>query len=137
MRPVAIATAPPATPLPVPTPPPEFDLEAWLASIDRLQAEHFDALYLTHFGRVDDVDRHWNTLRDVLRSHAQFVRQRIESGEPRDTMIHEYVEWNRLDARAHGIGDADFSRYVSRNLLTMNVDGMRRYWSRRLGIDQA
>ncbi len=120
----------------VPTPPPEFDLEAWLATIDRFQRESFDALYLTHFGRVDDVEGHLRRLQEILPSHAEFVRKRQADGMPRDAILDEYIEWNRLDARKHGVNDNDFARYVSRNLLTMNVDGILRYWSKREGATQ-
>lgn len=115
----------------IPTPPPEFELESWLSSIDRLQRENFDALYLTHFGRVDDVDGHLRRLREILPQHANFVRERLAKEVPRDAILDEYIEWNRLDAAKHGIGEHDFARYISRNLLTMNVDGILRYWSKR------
>lgn len=115
----------------VPTPPPEFDLDAWLATIDRLEAERFDAVYLTHFGRVDDVSDHFARLREVIIEHAEFVRMRLAAGEHRETILRAYIEWNRRDAARHGLNDAGFARYVSRNLLTMNVDGMLRYWSKR------
>lgn len=115
----------------VPTPPPEFDMEAWLASIERLRAEKFDALYLTHFGRVDDVDGHLRRLREIIPQHAEFVRERLDAGQTREVVLREYIEWNRRDAAKAGLSDRDFARYVSRNLLTMNVDGILRYWSKQ------
>lgn len=116
----------------VPTPPPEFDLEAWLASVDRLRNERFDAMYLTHFGRVDDVDAHLARLQEILPQHVDFVRTRLNTDMPRDMILREYIEWNRIDAANAGIADRDFARYVSRNLLTMNVDGMLRYLTKRI-----
>jgi glyoxylase-like metal-dependent hydrolase (beta-lactamase superfamily II) len=115
----------------LPTPPPEFDLEAWLGSIERLRREGFDALYLTHFGRVDDVENHLARLGEIIPQHAAFVRERMERDVPRQTMLAEYIEWNRSDAARHRVSETDFARYVSRNLLTMNLDGMLRYWRKR------
>lgn len=115
----------------VPTPPPEFDLEAWRASIERLRRERFDALYLTHFGRVDEVDRHLARLAEIIPEHAEFVRSRLDSGAARDAILREYIEWNRTDAARHGLTESDFARYISRNLLAMNVDGILRYWRKR------
>lgn len=120
----------------VPTPPPEFDMESWLTTIDRLQRENFDALYLTHYGREDDVDGHLQRLREIIPLHAHFVRERIAGGLARAAILAEYIEWNRLDAMKHSINDIEFARYVSRNLLTMNVDGIIRYWSKREGARQ-
>lgn len=115
----------------VPTPPPEFDLEAWLASIDRLEREQFDALYLTHFGRVDDTAAHLRTLRRIIPEHVEFVRSRHDATRLRDEVLREYIDWNRTSAAHDGIVGDDFSRYVSRNLLTMNVDGILRYLAKR------
>jgi glyoxylase-like metal-dependent hydrolase (beta-lactamase superfamily II) len=115
----------------VPTPPPEFDLEAWLASIERLRSEEFDALYLTHFGRVDGVDQYLSRLKTILPQHVAFIRQRVDANAERETILREYIEWNRTDASAHGISGSDFARYVSRNLLTMNVDGILRFLAKR------
>jgi glyoxylase-like metal-dependent hydrolase (beta-lactamase superfamily II) len=115
----------------VPTPPPEFDLEAWLATIDRLRTERFDALYLTHFGRVDEVDVYLTQLQAILPQHVAFIHKRHHANVDRETILREYIEWNRADASAHGISRSDFARYVSRNLLTMNVDGILRYLAKR------
>lgn len=114
----------------VPTPPPEFDLEGWLASIDRLQRRNFSAIYPTHFGRCESPAAHFECLRILLNNNAHFVRAAIEQGRARDAILKSYIEWNRRQAHADGISDLDFARYVSTNLLTMNVDGMIRYWTK-------
>jgi glyoxylase-like metal-dependent hydrolase (beta-lactamase superfamily II) len=111
----------------VPTPPPEFDLETWLASIDRLEREQFQSLYLTHFGHVNDPASHLRTLRAILPKHVDFVRMRHESGQSREDILREYIDWNSAAAAFDGIVGNDFAKYVSRNLLTMNVDGILRY----------
>lgn len=115
----------------VPTPPPEFDLEAWLASIDRLQSMNFDAIYPTHFGEVRNVTAHFDRLRVLVQEHAHLVRRDLDAGRPRTEILQHYLSWNRDAARRAGMSDADFARYVSTNLLTMNVDGMIRYWTKR------
>ncbi|MBT8484702.1 MAG: MBL fold metallo-hydrolase, partial [Phycisphaerae bacterium] len=38
----------------LPTPPPEFELAAWISSLDRLGEEGLDRIYPTHFGVVED-----------------------------------------------------------------------------------
>ncbi|MFL5944022.1 MAG: MBL fold metallo-hydrolase [Gaiellaceae bacterium] len=53
-----------------PTPPPEFDLEAWLATIDDLERREPERLALIHFGVADDVARHLDELRTRLRAWA-------------------------------------------------------------------
>jgi glyoxylase-like metal-dependent hydrolase (beta-lactamase superfamily II) len=49
-----------------PTPPPEFDLEAWLRSLDEIERRTPARLALVHFGVADDVARHLDELRQRL-----------------------------------------------------------------------
>lgn len=114
----------------VPTPPPEFDPKAWHASIERLRAMNFAAIHLTHFGMRRNVDAHFARLHQLIDEHAEFVRRHRAEGLSRDEILRRYIEWNRREARADGVSDLAFSHYVSTNLLTMNVDGILRHWSK-------
>jgi glyoxylase-like metal-dependent hydrolase (beta-lactamase superfamily II) len=58
--------------LPV-TPPPDFDLEEWLASIDRILAWNPAELVLTHFGGSGDPRQHLAALRQGLLDWCGFV----------------------------------------------------------------
>jgi glyoxylase-like metal-dependent hydrolase (beta-lactamase superfamily II) len=57
---------PPGALLLPPTPPPDFDLEAWRASIDTIEAWEPQALAITHFGDYADVAEHLDRLREAL-----------------------------------------------------------------------
>ena len=61
-------------PIVPPTPPPDIDVEAWLQSIDTVQAWGPAALALTHFGAYEDVAAHLDTLRAALRKQADWAR---------------------------------------------------------------
>ena len=56
-----------------PTPPPEFDLDAWLATIDELERRAPERLALVHFGVFDDVARHLGDLRRRLHEWSELV----------------------------------------------------------------
>jgi len=118
--------------LAIPTPPPEFDPAAWIASVDRLLEQEFDAMYLTHFGRVDRPQPHLRRVNQLVQEHASFVCAAMDAGHSRDAILQGYVARNRELAAADGLSDADFARYVSFNLLAMNVDGILRYWTKRV-----
>src|SRR3954467_3930219 len=49
-----------------PTPPPEFDLDSWVGSLDEIQRRGPARLALVHFGVVEDVGRHVDELRRRL-----------------------------------------------------------------------
>jgi hypothetical protein len=111
----------------LPSPPPEFDPAAWHASIDRLRARKFSTIYLTHFGPRLNPAAHFDRLHAVVDEHTNFVKRQLDAGQTRDEILRAYIEWNRRDAAQERISEADFARYVSTNLLTMNVDGILRY----------
>ncbi|MFW6183218.1 MAG: MBL fold metallo-hydrolase [Chloroflexota bacterium] len=115
----------------LPAPPPELDLEAWNKTLDRLEAEQLQALYLTHFGRVDDVGPHLRQLREMMEAAAGFVREQMERGKEREQIVEAYVAWNRERALAAGMPADDFAKYEAANPLFMSVDGLLRYWRKQ------
>ena len=58
-----------------PTPPPDIDLEAWRASLEVIAGWSPDALCLTHFGRVDEVEQQLATVRERLGSWGERARE--------------------------------------------------------------
>ncbi|MDX1687296.1 MAG: MBL fold metallo-hydrolase [Candidatus Promineifilaceae bacterium] len=115
----------------LPAPPPEFDVEAWEQTLDRIKAEQFDSLYLTHFGRVTDVDNQLQQLRTIMKAATAFVRREMEAGTERDELVRRYIEWNREQAQAAGMSPSAFDQYEAANPLYMSVDGIMRYWRKR------
>ena len=71
---VAGVRVPPAEHVLPPTPPPDVDLEAWSGSLDKLRDWDPQALCLTHFGPVRDVERQLVAIREVLARRAQLAR---------------------------------------------------------------
>ncbi len=57
-----------------PTPPPEFDLGAWEATLAEVERRAPERLALIHFGVADDVERHLAELRARLREWTARVR---------------------------------------------------------------
>jgi len=115
----------------LPSPPPEFDLEAWQQTLARLLGENFAAIYPTHFGRIDDVQDHLREANALLHESAEFIRGRMQAGVARDDLIQHYTEWNKQRAAAQGISDAMFHQYQATNPLFMAVDGIVRYWQKK------
>jgi len=113
--------------LSVPAPPPEFEREVWLQTLDKLQKRPLNRLWLTHYGAIDQVDAHFNLLRSRIEEVAEFVGSRREM--PRDQLVTAYGEWQRPM-----FPDQDtYDRYEQANPLFMSVDGLLRYWKKRSG----
>ena len=117
---VAGIRIPPSSVVRAPTPPPDIDVEAWLDSVDRIEARDPTAVIVTHFGRVDDVARQLAAVREALRLQAELARDRSEQ---------EFVdELNR-------IADEQIDDETGRRLFDAGnphdfYAGLRRYWDK-------
>ncbi|MBT9583103.1 MBL fold metallo-hydrolase [bacterium] len=112
--------------LSVPAPPPEFEREVWLATLDKLEKLPVDRLYLTHFGPVQSVAAHWALLRQRINEVTDFVGQRLTSMD-REALIEAYAAWQRPQFA----DQQSYDRYEQANPLFMSIDGLLRYWKRR------
>src|SRR4051794_137425 len=72
---VAACRIPPSQLLMPPTPPPDIDVEAWEASLDKLAAWEPQRLGLTHFGTIEEPAAHLEAVRERLREEAQLARE--------------------------------------------------------------
>ena len=115
----------------IPAAPPEFNLELWLDTVDRLAAEHFRAIYPTHFGRVDDADAWFVELRAVLKAATDFVFAQLEAGQEHDAIVKAYNRWFEARAHARGVDDDLYQLHLNANPFDMSVTGIELYWKRR------
>ncbi len=121
----------------LPAPPPEFDPEAWLDSIERLRAERFDAIFPTHFGRMDDVDAHLARVAEAVRAHADRVKAWLDEGRDEATIRDAYGTWFLEQADAHGLPEPKRAFYAKGSVVDMNVTGILRYWRKRTEAEAA
>jgi glyoxylase-like metal-dependent hydrolase (beta-lactamase superfamily II) len=115
----------------LPAPPPEFHLETWLATLDRLEAQQLQAIYPTHYGPVSDVHGHLSALRQLMLDAVAFVAERRDAGIERDTLLADYIAWNRRRAAAQHLSAQAIERYELANPLFMSVDGILRYLKKK------
>ena len=115
----------------LPGPPPEFDLEAWKATLQRLRRENFAAVYRTHFGATAEVAAQLDQFEAHLDEGATLVRDMMAEGLDREAMIDRYNQtmWNL--ASADGVDEAAALAYELANPRFMSVDGISRYWRKR------
>ena len=64
-----------------PTPPPDFDLDAWFRTIEEIERRTPERLALIHFGVFDDVARQLGELRDRLQAWTAWVRDGLSEEE--------------------------------------------------------
>lgn len=64
-----------------PTPPPDIDVDAWLASIDEMERRDPQRLALIHFGVADDPRAHLEQLRARLARWAEVIETGVDQDE--------------------------------------------------------
>lgn len=113
-----------------PTPPPDIDLEAWTLTIARLRALRPDALYPTHFGRIENPEAALDELGRELAAWAEFIRAGLAEGKDEAALVPEFEAWATERLIAAGVDEE--GREVYRTVLpfAMNVTGLVRYWQR-------
>jgi glyoxylase-like metal-dependent hydrolase (beta-lactamase superfamily II) len=104
-----------------PTTPVAFDPEAWQASLDRLMALSPQAMYLTHFGRVDRPANLLDPLRDSIRAQAALALEIAAAGAAgRPERLRAAVAAHLVDgARAHG---CTLEEAQIRDVLAVDID---------------
>lgn len=99
-----------------PTPPPDFDLEAWFETLAEIERRGPARLALIHFGVVEDVQPHFEQLRRRLRDW---------SSEPLEER--EWLARREAELAAESRGADALQRAMP---LWQSYAGLRRYWDK-------
>jgi glyoxylase-like metal-dependent hydrolase (beta-lactamase superfamily II) len=99
-----------------PTPPPEFDLDAWLRTLDEIERRRPARLALVHFGVADDVNRHLAELRMRL----------VRWAEHADVTEDEFTQSVSSDV------ESGLEEYARAMPFWQSYAGLKRYWEKHL-----
>jgi glyoxylase-like metal-dependent hydrolase (beta-lactamase superfamily II) len=103
-----------------PTPPPDFDLDAWNRTLDEIARRVPERLALIHFGVADDTERHLAELRERLEDWVGRVDPHVTE--------EEFSRSVRDDLIAEGEGDVEV--YERAMPFWQSYEGLKRYRSR-------
>ncbi len=113
-----------------PTPPPDVDLEAWLASLARIERWGPQTLFLTHFGPTTTVGAHLGTLRDNLEAASRLVRASLSRDGRDEEREAWFVEQCRRDL-VQRMPEHEARVYEVAGRFDLNWRGLARYWRQR------
>jgi glyoxylase-like metal-dependent hydrolase (beta-lactamase superfamily II) len=82
-----------------PTPPPDVDVPAWGASVDRITAWKPSRLFLTHFAGVNEPEAHLETLSTRLAFYKDVACRVLEEPGDDETRARRFVEMASADMR--------------------------------------
>ena len=113
-----------------PTPPPDVDVEAWEASVEKILAWHPEALFLTHFGLKSNPAIHLQELIERLRGWARLVKDLMADEPNEDVRRTRFARQVGLELR-RSVSDAEALRYGLAIGLDQSYNGLERYWKKK------
>lgn len=117
------------------TPPPEFDLERYVASIEHIRAAARSILLFAHFGPLHDVDATCELAIRRVRDWAGIVEDALRDTEDPEELATrlEAAALEDIETGSEATLDLDMLEDRLRLLssIRMNAQGLARYWKKR------
>ena len=115
-----------------PTPPPDIDIDAWRGSVARIEAWSPDAIFMTHFGPVNNPRPHLTTLMQNLDTMAGLVRARLAEPGTDEEQSRRFAEDLQRELRRH-MTEAQLASYRAAAPPELVWLGLARYWRKKEG----
>lgn len=112
----------------LPMPPPEFHLEKWRASLNKLYQEDFQRIAPTHFGVYNDPNWHLNAVEQALDEVENWIVENLLEDPPSENLKELFTEWSHNRSIQDGLTPEQFNAYQAVNPNSISSDGIRRYW---------
>jgi len=115
-----------------PCPPPDINVEDWLASIEHIAAlSDVKRYHLAHYDTVVNLEDHLISLRESITSYASWVEPWVNDNlNPKEALplFREHVK-NFMILK--GLSEADADAYQAANPPDMSLAGLMRYWTKK------
>ncbi|HEX6305289.1 MAG TPA: MBL fold metallo-hydrolase [Anaerolineales bacterium] len=119
----------------IPMPPPEFQLEKWRTSLNRVRKLDFSKIAPTHFGIFDDPDWHLSALEATLDEIDTWMAEVMPADPDVEELKSQITQWARLRSIQDSV-DADLiDAYETANPSWMSAYGIQRYWRKYRSAD--
>jgi glyoxylase-like metal-dependent hydrolase (beta-lactamase superfamily II) len=115
----------------LPMPPPEFNLELWRASIEKLKRERFSRIAPTHFGIFPDASWHLAALERALQEVEEWIAANLTAESEVGRLNDRFVEWSRRRSLGEGLDEKQLQMYETANPSWMSTQGILRYWQKQ------
>ncbi|WP_109832374.1 MBL fold metallo-hydrolase [Reichenbachiella versicolor] len=122
-------------PVQPPCPPPDINIEYWLASINILRKAKPSLLYLTHYGSISNVDGHFDELEEILSDWSDFVKVKWEGGMTNEAIVPLFINYTNDQLKAKGLSQNEIDQYQAANPSWMSVAGLVRYWTKKMNTN--
>lgn len=116
-----------------PCPPPDINIEDWQKSLQILKNANADAIVLTHFGIITEIEQHLDELEVELLAWANWMRPYYDEKTEQSTIIPLFQAFVASRLANKGVSEKDIPKYEKANPAFMSVAGLMRYWHKKLG----
>ena len=117
------------------TPPPDFDVDLAIDSIERIRSRARSVLLFAHFGPIEEVDRTCDLAERRVQGWAEAVRDALETTEDLEEVVERLVKESARDIETGAESTLDVDRLERRlellSSIRMNAMGLMRYWKKR------
>lgn len=120
----------------LPMPPPDFNIEKWRSSLDRLRQAGFARIAPTHFGIYSDPQWHLDAIAKGLDEVEDWMERTLPADPPIEEINEQFLEWSRQRSREDGLEEAHLQVYETANPSWMAGYGMQRYWKKFRSAEQ-
>jgi glyoxylase-like metal-dependent hydrolase (beta-lactamase superfamily II) len=124
-----------------PTPPPDFHLEKWRSSLERLRQEYnqgsFTRVAPTHFGIYEDAGWHLESISGALEELADWMEEMLRDGLEQNSLRFRFSEWTRQNSLEKGLTEQQAAIQEAVIPSSMSADGLFRYWRKYRKTDPA
>lgn len=111
-----------------PCPPPDIHIENWITSIDKLKKLQPKYIVPTHFGIIENPQKHLDELAIILEDWANWMKPYFEQATPAEEIIPLFIQYTDQQLLKNGASEEDVKRYARANPSWMSVNGLLRYW---------
>lgn len=111
-----------------PCPPPDIHVEDWLTSISRMKKLDLEELYLTHYGKVSNTLAHLESLEQVIRDWADWIKPHYDAQTEQQLVVPQFQKYVVENLKGAGVDEKGLAQYEAANPAWMSVAGLYRYW---------
>jgi len=112
----------------LPTVPPEFHLEEWRSSIQKLRQENITSFATTHFGIHSEPRWHMDTIEQVLNETEDWMEFIMPKSFSQSVVREHYSEWISTKCNESGLPTIIIAAFDAAISSHMSADGISRYW---------
>jgi glyoxylase-like metal-dependent hydrolase (beta-lactamase superfamily II) len=111
-----------------PCPAPDINIELWKKSIKKLKDINPSSLYLTHYGKQENVQILLNELEEVLDSWSSEIHTYYVKQTPPEKIVPLFMDFVHNQLKSADVSEELLTIYEYANPSWMSVSGLLRYW---------